>query len=215
MHKEFYSALCVVALDFIIPLWYNIIIPIWYIKGDIIMDDKLKAAKEAMETISSLVTTVARENEAVKSSGFDPENIFKIELMFFLMYLSASDGIIDKEESKIISFLCDTNLQPYEINELINNHNIYSREYENRIPLSLTLLISGDTLLWNIGNKESAQGSEFYISILKEFGMLIVKSNGDNDIDKMNSLRNYISNLEKYREDNFIGASSITGLIKN
>ncbi|MCQ2459187.1 MAG: hypothetical protein MJ081_02320 [Ruminococcus sp.] len=177
--------------------------------------EELNVVRELIDGLSNLVATGAKNNDLINSVDIDPEKIFKIELMFFLMYLSASDGVIDKEEVQVINYLFDLNMQSYHINDMINEHNIYSREFENRIPISIMISVNMDNFMWNVGKKESTVGSETIISTIQQIGMLIVKSNGNINIDKMNSLRNYIANLEKYREDNFDGASSIIGLIKN
>ena len=71
-------------------------------------------------------------------------NILSIDFLNFLMYLSASDWDINDEEVTFIREHLDFNLSKKSIQELIKEYNIYTVDYEKKIPYSMKLFVEAD-----------------------------------------------------------------------
>lgn len=63
--------------------------------------------------------------------------IFKWNCLVILMYLSAADGKIAWQESAFIRDYMEYNLTTDEIHQFIVEEQIYSTEFEEKVPLSM------------------------------------------------------------------------------
>ena len=65
------------------------------------------------------------------------KNCIQVELLSYLMYLSAADGKIAWQESAFIRDYMEYNLTTDEIHQFIVEEQIYSTEFEEKVPLSM------------------------------------------------------------------------------
>ncbi|SCI49161.1 Uncharacterised protein [uncultured Blautia sp.] len=138
----------------------------------------------------------------------------KMEIAMYMMYLSASDGEIKWEEAKAISNLCDLSLTPSNVGDFIREKNIYSTEFESKVPVSFDLAVKGDNLLLQQGIHLDETLSELMISTYKYVGEALIKSDDNVDDNEVGDYRIYISMLEEYRDKNYEGASGVKGFSK-
>jgi hypothetical protein len=141
----------------------------------------------------------------------------KFELASFMMYLSASDGTIRWEEASVISELCDLALTPETLGDFIRKHNIYSTEFEKKVPLSFQMMVDLDNAIIKAGvSPDEATGSSGLLDVYKAVGGELIQSDGDIHDNEVSDYNTYIEMLEEYRAKNFIGdESKTTGFVKN
>lgn len=142
----------------------------------------------------------------------------RMEIAMFMMYLSASDGIIQWDEAKAIGEICGLgSLTPSKLGGFIRDNKIYTTEFENKVPLSLTIMVKVDNVLSeNEDFDTDASASAALISTYKTVGQALILSDGDADENEINDYNIYIGMMEKYREENYVGAqNSASGFSKN
>ena len=172
-----------------------------------------------MERVYGLIKdAIDKYGDDLEVSGEDFYKVLKTELAFFMMYLSASDGEIKREEAELISNVWDTALMPSKIVDFIERNNIYSTEFENKVPISFRTVIKLDNELESNGLKATLTDSLLSVYILAGKG--IVHVDGDN-CDHENELTDYniyIDMLKEYRDNNLIspmGKDALIGILKN
>ncbi len=137
----------------------------------------------------------------------------KIEIGMFMMYLSASDGTIQWDEASIISDICDLNLSPSNLGDFIRDKNIYSTEFESKVPVTFKLMVTADNELRKAG--VDVTGSDLLLETYKAVGEALVKADGDVDENEVSDYKIYINMLERYRDENLNGGSGVSGFKKN
>lgn len=173
---------------------------------------------ETKNLINSLVKVMHTVGEI---AGFDDPsdaaNGVKVEIAMFLMYLSASDGEIKWEEASTISELCDLNLTPQSLSDFIRENNIYSTEFENKVPISLKLLVTVDNqIVENNMENEVDAGYDTLINAYYEIAKVFMASDDDVDINEKNDCNIYLDMMRNYVKQNSIrGKKSVSGFVKN
>lgn len=165
------------------------------------------------EKLGELVDNVFQKAGADAHDG----QVAKFELAQFMMYLSASDGKIEWSEVNNISQYLGLNLTPEAVNKLIRDNNIYSTEFEQKVPLSFQAVVNADNVLWDNGERETC-AADMMLTLYKAVGDELIKA--DNDVDTneqqdfsiyINMLENYINQNDKFKQNGGI----YTGLKKN
>lgn len=144
-------------------------------------------------------------------------DVAKYELASFMMYLSASDGNIRWEEAQVISELCDLSLTPESLGDFIREHNIYSTEFERKVPISFKMMVDIDNAIIDAKNDSAdATGSSGLLDVYKAVGAELINADDDVHENEINDFNIYISMLEEYRAKNYKGdKSKTTGFVKN
>lgn len=171
-----------------------------------------------VERLKELVDNMCIASAKVgEMGGLEPEKVktvARMELGMFMMYLSASDGEISWDEAKLISQICDLNLTPTTMGDFIRENNIYSTEFEQKVPITLQLMVTADNKLLEAGNETS--GSDALISTYETVGKCLINVDGTVDDNEAVDYRIYTQMLAEYRDKNYKGAnSSATGFTKN
>lgn len=138
----------------------------------------------------------------------------RMELAMFLMYLSSSDGQISWEEANFISKLCDLNVSPSQLGDFIRSNNIYSTEFENKVPVTFNLMITVDNMLYDMGKKDMS-ASEIMITTYRGVGEILIKVDDNVHDNEKKDYNIYIHMLEEYRDKNYKGARVVSGFTKN
>lgn len=118
--------------------------------------------KEMVDNMCDVIQTAADLGDM----KMDIRTIAKAEIGMFMMYLSASDGHILWEEAKIISDVCDLNLvTPDMLGKFIRENNIYSSEFENKVPASFQVMVAADNAFIGTGHPEKAIAAEALLAV--------------------------------------------------
>ncbi|MCD8190081.1 MAG: hypothetical protein LUD78_07660 [Clostridiales bacterium] len=169
--------------------------------------------KTIIDKMAEMMDSVGKAVGVKEGTG----KAFKGELAMFLMYLSASDGEIKWDEASVISDLCDLNLTPQSIGDFIRKNNIYSTEFESKVPATLDLIVKADNLLikMNMDNGLS-DVPNLVISTYKYAAEQLIMADGTADANEHNDCKIYIDMMERYvRNNSDRRKSSVSGFTKN
>lgn len=67
------------------------------------------------------------------------------------MYLSAADGTIAWQEARFIRDYMEYDFTIEDINQLIVKKQIYSTKFEEKVPLSIQVLVKSDNMIYDAG----------------------------------------------------------------
>lgn len=179
---------------------------------------KIMASKQ---DIKNLVNSLVNTMETIGSvAGIDASagNAAKMDLLQFMMYLSASDGEIQWSEASMMSDLIGLNLTPQDIGAFIRENNVYSTEFENTVPISLQLMVQTENKLLeqNLLDSDTPSGPDLILSTFKAVAMAMIEADNDTDSNEISDCEIYIDTMEKYINNNSLRKkSSISGFTKN
>ena len=170
--------------------------------------------------MKNLINTMAEAVENAGSTmGLDDGagNAARYELAMFMMYLSASDGEIQWSEASLISDLCDLNLTPQTLSNFIREHNIYSTEFENKVPVTLQMMVAMDNKLLEMKlSDEIPDIPSIIVGTYKTVAEMMMNADGDENYNEKNDCQIYTDMLENYINNNSARRkTSISGFTKN
>lgn len=166
------------------------------------MDNRFKLeVKEYIDTmISSIIAAWHKEKEGDDS---DRCNLIRAEIALFLMHMASSDGTIEQINADLISYYSGLNYTPQMIKKTIDLNNICSCEFENRIPISIKLLLNDENNLYEHGFEPNPYVCEMMLDLYKYIAAQL--TNPDDVISKnKKTTDNYIRNIEKYINDGLV-----------
>ncbi len=173
--------------------------------------------KKLIDSMAEVVRRIGVETGLQKSSDAGLDKIAKFELAQFLMYLSASDGKISWSEAKMISDLCDLELTPQTVGDFIRENNIYSTEFEEKVPVSIQLFVTMDNKFVEMGMQDEV--SDVFDTVIDTYNYaadFLIKSDGDEDYMEDSDRDIYINMLKDYVNNNSSRRKkSATGFTKN
>lgn len=94
----------------------------------------------------------------------------QVELCSYLMYLSAADGKIAWQEASFIRDYLDYDLTVDDIHQIIIENEIYSTEFEEKVPLSMKVLVNVDNALYKANGYNDQLGSELLLTLFEGLG---------------------------------------------
>lgn len=126
----------------------------------------------------------------------------KAELITYLMYLSAADGTIAWQEARFIRDYMEYDFTIEEINQLIVKKQIYSTKFEEKVPLSIQVLVKSDNMIYDAGldvgvfNDLSLSGSLYLV--FEELGNEFIACDGEVSDNEIRDLTKYLNMLKNY-----------------
>lgn len=169
------------------------------------------------EKLSTLIDDMCRAfGNIMVQLGIDTDinDAVRTEMGLFMMYLAASDGEISWDEVRMISGICKMELTPSHLGNFIREKNVYSVEFEKKVPYIYKSIVDVDNLLWKMGNEFSA--SEAFLATYKAIGEYLVKADGKIAESEMKDYQIYMGMLIEYRENNYEALkNAATGFTKN
>lgn len=99
--------------------------------------------------------------DSIEKNGLKPDEFkdftlrdsFETSAISMLMYFSASDGKLSVKEAQLMNELFDYNLSPDDYIKVINDHDIYSTKFEERMWPSLEVLKIVDDMMKRNGQQ--------------------------------------------------------------
>ena len=108
--------------------------------------------KELVDATAATMDELARKTNLSSAFGeHTPGQLITMELMMFAMYMSASDGEIQKEEAEHIAEVFGLPFTPAMIGETIRKFDIYSKTFETKVPVSMQIFVAIDNALHEKG----------------------------------------------------------------
>jgi hypothetical protein len=160
------------------------------------MNTKLKGL------IDSVIALARSIGESQRIENYDGD--VRMDLARFMMYLSASDGVIVPEEAETIKDYVGIDFTPEQVRDFLSKNNIYSAAFEHTVPESVKKLVALDNRLRRSENPPEEDASEVLLALYKEIGNEMIGSDGDVDIREETDLYIYLTTLDKYLADNLI-----------
>lgn len=183
------------------------------------MNDKLKELIDSIAQTAGLIL----DNQGISKDG---EEVAKLEMAKFAMYLSASDGTIKWEEAEMIAQYFDINLTKHSVADFIHEYNIYSTKFESTPPTILKVLVRFDQRNYEAGKLSNPGNalSEALFYIYQRIARELINCDGDKDVNEVKDSNIYLKMMDEYLNENLVtrkrGVSefrknSTTGFTKN
>ena len=172
---------------------------------------EMKNSLERMYQLCDVVLALGGGKESLDLDGHDLKDILKLEMLCFLAYLAASDGVISWSESRFISELLDVHMTPDKLNELIQEKNLYSTEFEERVPIMMQIFVAFDNAVYNSPEANDVVGDDGELSdvLFKLYTIVakgLIEANGRTtdamDENEENDLQTYLGTLRNYIDEN-------------
>lgn len=156
------------------------------------MNNELKKSIEELFDICAPNSS----DSTVESISEEVERL-RIEIINFISYLSASDGMISDYEADFIKEYVGVVLTAEELRKHIDKNNTYSTEFENTIPATLKSLLSAE--LQRLKERETSTSNslaylEVFTAIAKEF----IVCDGEASQQEITDMSTYLNNLDSY-----------------
>lgn len=155
-------------------------------------------------TWCALVVKSALSGDAVDSivdlHGHAPSDVLETSMASFLMYMTASDGVIHDNEVEFFNRLLGYDSTPESIKECIIENNIYSIEYESKLPQIGELVVAMDLLM--IAHDEVSDSTllESLTELYWFVGTAIAKCDGEFSSSEKRELEIYLGMLQEKGE---------------
>lgn len=154
--------------------------------------------------IKGVLNKLYQTLDLIEEHGGKPKNIdiklrdvFKVELQQFFMYLSASDGRISIAERNFMNGLFDTEISASDYVKVIEENNIYSEEFEEKLPLTLQLATMFDKKMQiaaALTNNSINAVTPWFLKFYIEAGKAFIELDGIKEEEAQN-LKIYLNNI--------------------
>ena len=151
-----------------------------------------------LQILSMKGTIMGLKEEVNKASDLFVE-LFRLELTQFMMYLASSDGEIHPNEAKLIEIITQYEFSPQYIEEFVKKNNIYSYEFEEKIPEAIKVAVAVENYARKNGLDPSKRRfvDKFY-HLYKSVGNILLGVDGDIDTNEKADLNTYLNNIYEY-----------------
>lgn len=164
-----------------------------------------KELKEELRDIKRLYETLGQLYESIEEFGYVDididipyKKILRLDLLKFMMYLSASDGILHPSEVMMFNEITSMDLDPEGIIDFVDEFGVYTKEFESKVPLSMIIAVMEE--LNGIGGHEMSYPRLLY-GLFELIGLKMVKIDDDITYTELRDLDIYLSMLKDYMND--------------
>ncbi len=150
-----------------------------------------------VKTLKESVQQELRMCEQLQTLGFwdaassvTLRECLRLDLLKFLLYLSASDGQPTQPEADFLMEYLGYGLSPAKMRQLILDKNIYSRQFEQQLPLSMKALVQADV-------QRGSALADLVLALYRRLGEAFLKIQTGGSGQGKKDYELYISNLEE------------------
>lgn len=170
---------------------------------------------EAIKNIVAELLDIAAKVGEAKEDNQEKEaqkmrQLAKKEVLNFLLYLSASDGSIEVAEALFIKDYLGEQISPEEMCQKIEEDNIYSSAFEQRIPLTLKRLVKLDNSVYERNGNLESSDAERYICGYEALGKEFIACDHEVSQSERDDLGTYITNMRSFYRANYKGPDEAT-----
>ena len=148
-------------------------------------------AQNAYAFVSKLYDSL--ENEGVVKSpveGVALKEVLRMDIAEYMMYLSASDGVIAANEMKMFQAITGFN-------------HIYSNDYESTVPYSMKVAVEAQNILSKIISQNSDPSiPETLYNLYDNIGILLIQADDDISQTERRDFHIYLNTLKNYMNQN-------------
>ena len=113
--------------------------------------EKVYGIFDELDSVGLGITSLIPEIEEEES-----KEILRTDATLFMLYLAASDGDITQREAAFIGGYLGVHMSVDDMRITIKENNIYSRDFEKRIPVSVMMMVEADNRIVQAGTLNSA-----------------------------------------------------------
>ena len=161
-------------------------------------------AQNAYEFVSKLYDSL--ENEGVVKSpveGVALKEVLRMDIAEYMMYLSASDGVIAANEMKMFQAITGFKDSVGGIAEYIKENHIYSNDYESTVPYSMKVAVEAQNILSKIISQNSDPSiPETLYNLYDNIGILLIQADDDISQTERRDFHIYLNTLKNYMNQN-------------
>lgn len=128
--------------------------------------------------------------------------ILRQDILRFLFYLSASDGVVKQTEVDFINMYLGYDYTDSELLDYIRENHIYSVDFENKVPFSLKVYVYADNTRRERGNASNHAISVDYLTCFNLLGTEFIQIDGDVDSQEVEDINIYLDNMRGYVQGN-------------
>lgn len=163
-----------------------------------------RALKDAIECLFAYCDSVNTAHSSVESVSIEREQL-KREFLDFISYLSASDGMIATFEADFLRNYFDIFLTAEELRKYIDEHNTYTAAFEKKVPQTLIDLVKRDNAVFRETGKLTISYSLAFCKVFECVAKEFLVCDGDAAESEVTDMTIYITMLNEYRNENYIG----------
>lgn len=138
----------------------------------------------------------------------DSKSVLKADALLFLLYLSAADGDISSKESYFIGEYLGVHISTEDMRKTIKDNNIYSIEFEGRVPLSVQFIVETDNMIVKNGKKDSS-GCRMIYDFYKLLGQAFIACDNSVTNKEIQNLACYLETIKLFINNNASTTSKI------
>lgn len=131
-------------------------------------------------------------------SGTSLKELFNIELHSYFMYLAAADGKITPSERDFMNTLFDVNMSIQDYVRFVNDNNIYSTDFEDRLPITLRMVVAFDAKMQIVSALAGESIEPFCPKLIQfylEAGKAFIACDGDVNPQEVEDLKTYVGKI--------------------
>lgn len=167
--------------------------------------------KSLVDKLAETMRETARVTGLDKLFGdTDPGQLIVMELTMYAMYLSASDGEVTIEEAQQMGENFGFDLAPEQIGAFIRKQNIYSTDFEKKVPVSMQVFVAVDNAMHEQGldGDIDKMASQILYETFEAVGNTIILADGKIDDQEKEDSQIYLKMLKKYMDENLIDSKN-------
>ena len=138
----------------------------------------------------------------------DSKSVLNADTLLFLLYLSAADGDISSIESHFIEEYLGVHMSTEDMRKTIRDNNIYSIEFERKIPLSVQFIVETDNMIVKNGKKDSS-GCRMIYDYYKLLGQAFIARDNSVNYKEIQNLACYLETIKSFINRNATTTSKI------
>ncbi len=157
-------------------------------------------AQNAFVLMSKLYEAL-EEDGVVKSpiKGVTLPELLRMDIAEYMMYLSAADGLIEKNEVRLFRAITGFKDGAEGIIEHIKDNNIYSVAYESNVPYSMHVAIEADEAYFEAtGQNRDPSLPEILLDLYENIGLLLIQADDDISQSERRDFNIYLNTLKEY-----------------
>lgn len=153
--------------------------------------------KQLLEQLYQIIDTVEKSGLKPNLFQIPLKDAFKVELHSYFLYLSAIDGQVSSAETEFMNYLFDENNTSQVYANFINENDIYSTDFEEKLPVTLQILTDIDIKMSSLeptGTEEITYISPLFVNFYAEAGKIFLNCDGTTQ-SEINEYKKYIYRL--------------------
>ena len=177
-----------------------------YVEYELYENDNPFKDYETKDQIQLLLEACKKFDKVAEFSYISAAEMARVDLINIALYCACADGRLSEIETDCIYDYLGVDDTPSKWMKYVKNQNIYSDEFEEKVPLLLERIVEKRRILECFRMFPRRDYLEkLYIDTLLKFGKVIIDADGPATTKEIYSLGDYITMLEDYVDESYEG----------